>query len=207
MMMMKKKMMISQLHKVCTFTSSSHSHHFTLAHFEQFVRDRCRSGNLEIEEAKDLFDNAIQMRPLPSIYPFNQLLGVLNRLYQYSTVITMFKSMDSVRIRPDLITFGTLINCFYQMGKLDFGFSVVGYIFKSGFEPNIVIFNTLLKGLFKEKRVKDAIKLFYKITEIGYACNVVTYLTMVDGLCKTGNVDQAIKLLNDMEKEIASLTY
>ncbi|KAF6160786.1 hypothetical protein GIB67_035987 [Kingdonia uniflora] len=194
-----KKKMVSELHKVSTFSSSFHSHHSnprsTIPHFEQFVRERCKSGNLGIEEAMGLFHNSIKMRPSPSILQFNQLLGVICKLRQYSTVITMFKAMDS-----EGITFGTLINCFCQMGKVDFGFAVVGNIFKSGFEPDIIIFTTLLKALFKENRVKDAIKLFNKIPEIGYSCTDVTYLTMIDGLCKTGNVDQAIKLFKDMEK-------
>ncbi|KAF6139872.1 hypothetical protein GIB67_009719 [Kingdonia uniflora] len=133
-----------------------------------------------------LFDNAIQMQPSPSISPFTQLLGVICKLRQYSTIITMFKSMDSSQIKFDIVALGTLINCFCQMGKVDFGFTVVGNIFKSGFEPDIVIFSTSLKGLFKENRVKHATD--------------VTYGTMVDGLCKTGNVDQAIKLLKDIDK-------
>ncbi|KAF6160772.1 hypothetical protein GIB67_035973 [Kingdonia uniflora] len=200
-----KKKIISELPlKVSTITSSYHSHHSkiqsTITHFEQFVRERCKSGNLGIEEAKGLFDNAIQMRPSPSILLFTQLLGAICKLRQYPTVITMFKAMESKGIKPDLVTFSTLINCFCQMGKVDFGFAVVGNIFKSGFEPNIVIFNTLLKGLFKENRVKDAMKLFNKITKIGYTCDDFTYGTMIDGLCKTGNVDQAFKLLQDMEK-------
>ncbi|KAF6144477.1 hypothetical protein GIB67_021668 [Kingdonia uniflora] len=150
----------------------------SIPHFEYFVRDRCKSGNLGIEEAKCLFDYAIQMRSLPSIFPFTQLLGVLNKLNQYSTVFTLFKTMESEGIKPDLFTFSTLINCFCQMGKVDFGFAVVGNIFKNGFEADIVIFNTLLKGLFKENRVNDAIQLFCKITEIGYTCTDVTYGTM-----------------------------
>ncbi|KAF6160053.1 hypothetical protein GIB67_033195 [Kingdonia uniflora] len=72
----------------------------SIPHFEYFVRDRCKSGNLGIEEAKGLFGYAIQMRPLPSIYPFNQLLGVLNKLNEYSTVFPLFKTMESEGIRP-----------------------------------------------------------------------------------------------------------
>ncbi|KAF6171534.1 hypothetical protein GIB67_018058 [Kingdonia uniflora] len=156
-----KKKMISELHKVSTITSSFHFNpQSTLAQFKQFVRDRYGSGNLGIEEAMGLFNDAIQLRPSPSIHQFNQLLGVICKLKLYSTV--------------------------------DFGFAVVGNIFKSGFEPHIVIFTTLLKGLFKENRVKDAIQL----------SNKVTYGTIVDGLCKIGNVDQAIKLLKDMERKL-----
>ncbi|KAF6157772.1 hypothetical protein GIB67_017302 [Kingdonia uniflora] len=190
---MKKKKIISELPlKVITFTSSFHSHHSN-PHFEQFVRDRCKSGNLGIEEAKDLFDNAIQMRPSPSILLFTQLLGVICKLRQYSTVFTLFQTMESEGIRPDLVTFSTLINCFCQMGKADFVFAVVGNIFKSGFEPNIIIFNTLLKGLFKENRVKDAIQLFYKITEIGYTCDDFTYNISLMDYAKLGML---IKLLS-----------
>ncbi|KAF6163842.1 hypothetical protein GIB67_018050 [Kingdonia uniflora] len=114
-----------------------------------------------------LFNNAIQMRPSPSILLFTVLLGAICKLRQYSTVITMFKAMDSKGIKANTVTFATLINCFCQMGKVDFGLAVVENIFKSTYEPHI--FTTLLKGLFKENRVKDAIQLFNKITENGYA--------------------------------------
>ncbi|KAF6147122.1 hypothetical protein GIB67_036841 [Kingdonia uniflora] len=85
------------------------------------------------------------------------------------------------------------------MGKMNFGFSVVGNIVEGGYEPDVLILTTLLKKLFKENRVKDAIKLFNKIKEIGYTCTDVTFRTMVDGLYKTGNVDKAFKLFQDMK--------
>ncbi|KAF6160851.1 hypothetical protein GIB67_036052 [Kingdonia uniflora] len=110
--------------------------------FEFLVRDRCKSRNLGIEEAKCLFDHAIQMRPLPSILLFTQLLGVLCKLRQYSTVFTLFKMMESEGIRPDLFTLSTLINCFCQMGKVDFGLAVVG-------NPLLKIFPTTANPLLK----------------------------------------------------------
>ncbi|KAF6153451.1 hypothetical protein GIB67_003641 [Kingdonia uniflora] len=79
----------------------------------------------------------------------------------------MFRTMNSVRIRPDVSTFTALTKCFCQMGKVDFGFSVVGNIFKSGFEADIVIFTTLLKGLFKENRVKMQSSCFTKLQRTG----------------------------------------
>ncbi|KAF6165205.1 hypothetical protein GIB67_007190 [Kingdonia uniflora] len=211
-----KKKKISMLHKVSTFASSfQFNPQSTLVHFEQFVRDRCKSGSLGIEEAMGLFNNAIQMRPLPSIYPFSQLLAVISKLKQYSTIITLFKSMGSAGIKATNVTLSTLSNCFCQIGKVDFGFSVVGYIFKSGYEPHIVIFTTFLKGFFKENRVKDAIQLFNKIARKrswmklckflkicvarGLTPNVITYNSLIDGLCKVGRVAVAQELFMEMQ--------
>ncbi|KAL5711816.1 hypothetical protein ACHQM5_014055 [Ranunculus cassubicifolius] len=63
--------------------------------FENFIRDRCKSGNLGADEASSMLNRLIQMRPLPSIYPFNQILGAVVKMKRYSSVFHLVKMSES----------------------------------------------------------------------------------------------------------------
>lgn len=93
----------------------------------------------------------------------------------------------------------TTINCYCIMGRVDFGFSLLGSCFKRGLVPSSATYGTLLKGLFKENRISQAQELFKKIIyEKLCETNGVMFGTVIDGLCKTGNTSTAIKFLRAM---------
>ncbi|KAF5187832.1 hypothetical protein FRX31_022580 [Thalictrum thalictroides] len=72
--------------------------------FEYFVRDRCKSGTLGFDEALGLFDRLFQMRPLPYIFPFTQILVALVKMEAYPLVCQMSKLMDLAGIIPDSVS-------------------------------------------------------------------------------------------------------
>ncbi|KAL5711976.1 hypothetical protein ACHQM5_014192 [Ranunculus cassubicifolius] len=173
-------------------TTSTNTKQSSSKDFLNFVRERCKSGTLGSEEASSMLNRLIQMRPLPSIYPFNQILGAVVKMKRYSSVFHLVKMMDSVGVRPDIVTLSILINCCCCVGRVDFGFAVLGNIFKLGFEPNVITLTTLLKGLASEGRVDELMDLFNKILDNGYPCNEVTCGAVIIGIGKTVNANAAL---------------
>ncbi|KAL3533592.1 hypothetical protein ACH5RR_007113 [Cinchona calisaya] len=51
-----------------------------------------------LDDAVDLYNNMVKMRPLPNIIHFNQLLVRVVRMKHYSSAITLFRDMSVVGI-------------------------------------------------------------------------------------------------------------
>ncbi|XP_030956702.1 pentatricopeptide repeat-containing protein At1g12775, mitochondrial-like [Quercus lobata] len=134
------------------FSSSSSSYYSTLTTSREnpnqnqnqnqllkSMRDQCKCGSFRnVDDALDMFDKMLHMRPLPYIVDFNRILGAITRMKHYPLVITLFKQMGSSGIAPSLPTLNTLINCFGHLNRVDFGFSVLATILKLGYHPDSI---------------------------------------------------------------------
>ena len=99
---------------------------------------------------------------------FTQLLGAIVRMKHYSVVISLIRDMESLKISPDFYTLNTLINCFYQLNRVDFGFFVLATILKLGFQLDNITLNTLLKGFCLQGNIAGAVRLVEEMEKKGY---------------------------------------
>ncbi|ONK59023.1 uncharacterized protein A4U43_C08F2180 [Asparagus officinalis] len=184
-------------------SSSSSSSSLALSRkLQDTVRDRCRSGNLDIKEALNLFHQMLEADPKPPIYSFNLLFISIKRMKRHLHVpISLFDTMRRVAsISPDTFTYGILIDVCSRMNRVDLSFSVFGSILKRGRSVNVPFFNILINGLCEARRVDDAVKLFDEMPQWGCEPGTVTYSTLIKGLCDTGNMSSALDLLHKMRK-------
>ncbi|KAH1105868.1 hypothetical protein J1N35_009636 [Gossypium stocksii] len=100
-----------------------------------------------VDDAFFLFNKMIHKYPMPSVVEFNKLLGAIVRMKRYGIVVSMCSQMELVGVSHDVYTLSILINCFCQLGQIDFGFSILGKMLKLGVEPTVVTFSTLINGL------------------------------------------------------------
>ncbi|XWS09169.1 hypothetical protein CRYUN_Cryun40dG0063300 [Craigia yunnanensis] len=106
-------------------------------HFESLIIAKSKSGSLDLQDALFLFDSIIQIRPLPSIYAFNHLLGAVSKMKHYSIAVSMCKQMMACNdIQPDICAMTTLMSCLCNLKKVDLGFSVLAMIVKLRLNPN-----------------------------------------------------------------------
>ncbi|GFP95765.1 pentatricopeptide repeat-containing protein at1g62910 [Phtheirospermum japonicum] len=153
-----------------------------------------------LNDALCLYDDMSRMRPLPGVIQFNQLLSRVVDLKEYSAATYLFKDIYELGISVSGITTNIAINSYCVLGRVDYGFSILGWFFKHGCVPDRA-FNTLLKGLFGENKINEAQELFRKMVREGLCeLDVVTYGTVINGLCKAGNTPMAIELLRVMKK-------
>ncbi|KAF8401848.1 hypothetical protein HHK36_012795 [Tetracentron sinense] len=90
-----------------------HSHSSIRTQFENSVRNQCKSGFTKLEDALGLFNRAVEIRPLPSIVAFNNLLGAIAKMKHHHIVLSLYnKVMNAMGISPDAATLNILINCF-----------------------------------------------------------------------------------------------
>ncbi|XWS13407.1 hypothetical protein CRYUN_Cryun36dG0034700 [Craigia yunnanensis] len=87
-------------------------------HLENLVIHKCKSGSLKLDEALGFFNSMVSVRPLPSIWAFNHLLGALSKMKHYSTVVSLSRQMMTCsEIQPDIFTITTLMNCLCNLKK------------------------------------------------------------------------------------------
>ncbi|MBA0746751.1 hypothetical protein Gogos_009242, partial [Gossypium gossypioides] len=126
-----------------------------------------------VDHALILFNKMIDKYRKPSIVEFTKLLGAIVRMKHYAIVVSMCSQMELFGVSHDVYSMSILINCFCQLGRIDFGFSVLGKMLKLGVEPDVVIFSTLINGLCNQSKISEAVFMFDEMTGKGYQPNLI----------------------------------
>jgi pentatricopeptide repeat protein len=135
-----------------------------------------------IDDALAYFNHMLHRKPRPCIIQFNKLLSAIVKMRHYhDAVISLSKQMELAGLSPDTYTLHMLINCFFQLQRVDLGFSVLAKIIKLGLQLTIVTFNTLINGLCKVGKFGQAVELFDDMVARGYQPDVHTYTTIING--------------------------
>ncbi|KAF4376434.1 hypothetical protein G4B88_000122 [Cannabis sativa] len=146
-----------------------------------------------VEDALNMFDTMLHLRPLPSVVRFSQLFRKIVKLKYYSLVITFYNQIFSHGIVPDEYTLRFLINCFSHLKRICFGVSVltlrkfnqiwgtIDMLAEEGFKPDIIIYTTLLNGFSKVGKMNEAKEYFHGMNAEGFRperikiiCNVLS---------------------------------
>ncbi|GAY61284.1 hypothetical protein CUMW_208750 [Citrus unshiu] len=167
---------------------------------DEFLNDRCKSGDINHSDALCLFDCMLnKWSSPPPMSSFNILFGGLAKSKQYDTAVSLFKRLNSVGLLlPNFLSYCILINCFSKIGRVLDGFIVFGRMLRGSFTPNVVVFTSLIKGLCAESRIMEAAAVFTKLKAFGCEPNVITCTTLINGLCRIGHTIIALNLFEAM---------
>ncbi|KAL8482796.1 hypothetical protein ACS0TY_025722 [Phlomoides rotata] len=155
----------------------------------------------DVDDAICLFRDMLRMRPQPSILVYNNLLSVVVKMKHHCVALSVFDEMRRIGAPVNEYTFNIAVNCYCLVNRVDFGFGILGIMFKSGNKPDVTTFGTLLKWLFLDDKVAEAEKLFKKLLVLELCDpNDVMILTVINGLCKAGGTIPALELLHVLEK-------
>ncbi|TYH21523.1 hypothetical protein ES288_A04G050800v1 [Gossypium darwinii] len=113
-----------------------------------------------VDHALSLFNKMIEKYPKPSIVEFTKLFATIVRMKHYVIVVSMCSQMELLGVSHDVYSVSISINCFCQLGRIDFGFSVLGKMLKLGVEPDVVIFSTLINRLCNQSNISVAVCVF-----------------------------------------------
>ncbi|KNA06219.1 hypothetical protein SOVF_183070 isoform B, partial [Spinacia oleracea] len=185
---------------IVVFQVAIHDRHL----FINSVRDQCKLGFTDLNHPISLFRQLIYLRPLPSVIDFNQLFTSmlkLKNLKPHLTIISFSSNLELSGVRPDRYSMGILANCYCHLGRIDFGFSLMGKSLKLGYPPNCITFTTLINGFIHCDKLPQAVQLLDKIVKLGFQPDIVTYGAMIKGLCRIGDNVGALSLLHKMQSE------
>ncbi|KAH1097589.1 hypothetical protein J1N35_014510 [Gossypium stocksii] len=152
-----------------------------------------------VEDTLILFSKMIEKYPKPSVMEFNKLLGAIIKMKHYAIVVSKYRRIELLGVSHNVYSMSILINCFCQLGRIDFGLSVLGKMLKLGVEPSAVTFSTLRNGLYNQSNISEVVCMFDEITERGYQPDLIVYNIVLKGLFKTVNTDRVVRFLRLME--------
>uniref|UniRef100_A0A2N9HKW2 Pentacotripeptide-repeat region of PRORP domain-containing protein n=1 Tax=Fagus sylvatica TaxID=28930 RepID=A0A2N9HKW2_FAGSY len=122
--------------------------------------------------------------------------------------------MENKGIKPNVVSYGSLIHCFCKdgklleaeiilrdtrYGKLEHFFKFFDEMVKNGIDVTLVSYNALINGHCKMGRVIKDENMVSQITSGGYNPNVITYNFLISGYSKIGNVKKCLSLYENMK--------
>ncbi|KAK8700383.1 hypothetical protein V6N13_018780 [Hibiscus sabdariffa] len=102
---------------------------------------------------------------------------------------------------PDNVTYNTLMQGMFQLGRVTAACKLLGKMLASGLVPSQVTCTILLDGLCKSGKLQVALKIFQAIRNSGLELNIVFYNILIDGLCKAGHIEEAKELFRKLSVE------
>ncbi|KVH88077.1 Pentatricopeptide repeat-containing protein [Cynara cardunculus var. scolymus] len=100
-----------------------------------------------------------------------------------SNIILLFKKLQDSELKPDVVTYNSLINGLCCLGTLDEALALRDKMVGSGVKPTLVTYNGVMNGFSMKKMVKNCEEVFDDIPKQGLVA-----------LFRAGNLEKAAKL-------------
>ncbi|KAJ8900603.1 hypothetical protein K2173_025380 [Erythroxylum novogranatense] len=175
----------------------------------QLITRLCR--NRMANKAWDLFNQLIKLGFNLQVESCNALLTGLGRNGDIKGMNELMEKMKGIQIKPNVITFGILINQLCKFRRVDDALEVLKQMNggegeqEVSIEPDIVIYNTLIDGLCKVGRLEEGVGWMERMRLKGCDPNIVTYNCLIDGFCKDGQLERGLELFDEMNREGGSV--
>ncbi|XP_042516229.1 pentatricopeptide repeat-containing protein At1g06710, mitochondrial [Macadamia integrifolia] len=195
--------------------------------FDEMVRDGCAPNVVtytslihaylkvrKVSNANDLFERMLSEGWIPNIITYTALIdghckaGHIDRACQIygrmrgnsdiPDVEMYFRSDGSNLIKPNVVTYGALVDGLCKAHKVGEALDLLEAMSKAGCEPNQIVYDALIDGFCKVGKLDEAQEIFTKMSENGYSPNVYTYSSLIDRLFKDKRLDLALKVLSKM---------
>lgn len=99
----------------------------------EFLHENCKSGIINLNEARYFFGYMTHMQPSTPISSFNLLFGAVAKNRHYDAVISFYRKLVSIGLLPDFLTLNILINCFGNKERVCDALVAFGNYFEKGF--------------------------------------------------------------------------
>ncbi|CAK8571668.1 unnamed protein product [Lathyrus sativus] len=134
-----------------------------------------------------------------NVSTFNVLIKALCKARQLRPAILMLEDMaNHGGLKPDEITFTTLMQGFIQEGDLNGALRITKQMLEYGCLLTHVSVNVLVNGFCEQGRIEEALRFIHGVCEEGFFPNQVNFSTLVKGLCRNGNVNAALEIVDFM---------
>ncbi|XP_057841551.2 pentatricopeptide repeat-containing protein At5g16860 [Cryptomeria japonica] len=150
-----------------------------------------RCGSMEC--ARQIFDNILQR----DVVSWNSMIAALAQNGYGNDALEMFRKMQVEEVKPDVVTFVSVLPACSLSAAVHEGLQVHGYVIKRGYELDISVGNAVMDMYAKCGKIADARQMFEKMT----AKDVISWNVMVAGYAQNGNCGYAQDLLRQMQVE------
>eukprot|EP01018_Ginkgo_biloba_P027696 Gb_25126 [translate_table: standard] len=147
--------------------------------------------NMHVEEALELF----RTMPEQNVISWNAIIVGYAQNGQFYTALKLFRQMRLTYLKPNSVTFASILSACGNLAALEDGKEVHEDIIRSIFLLDIVVENALVDMYAKCGCIENARKVFDKMP----IRNVVSWSTMIAGYGMHGYGKEAIQLFEQMQ--------
>ncbi|KAH1119322.1 hypothetical protein GYH30_047922 [Glycine max] len=157
----------------------------------------CKEGSVREASEYFLWKKELDLSWVPSIRVYNIMLNGWFRLRKLKQGERLWAEMKE-NMRPTVVTYGTLVEGYCRMRRVEKALEMVGDMTKEGIAPNAIVYNPIIDALAEAGRFKEALGMLerFHVLEIGPTDS--TYNSLVKGFCKAGDLVGASKILKMM---------
>ncbi|PIA29146.1 hypothetical protein AQUCO_06200021v1 [Aquilegia coerulea] len=135
------------------------------------------------------------------IYSVNIVIKAFCEIGFLDSAYLVMIEMDKVGIRPDVVTYTTLISAFYKNNRCEIGNGLWNLMILNGCYPNLTTFNVRIQYLVNKRRAFLANKLMARMSLIGIKPDEVTFNLVIKGFFLVGNSEMAKRLYSAFQAQ------
>ncbi|XP_077211076.1 small ribosomal subunit protein mS78 (rPPR3a)-like isoform X2 [Tasmannia lanceolata] len=162
--------------------------------------------------ASKMFDELPQYKCPQTLKSFNALLTAaldsknfeivaFCKVGSLDSAVSVLEMMEENGVRPNSITFNTLLNWFYYKNQFDEAQKIWAKMEEHNCVPDIATFNAKLRGLASEGKTKEAVKLVDELGLHGLRPDIFSFNALIKGFCNEGNLEEAKNIYNELLKK------
>lgn len=138
--------------------------------------------------------------PLVDLISYNTVIKGLAQAGAMASCYECFSLMMAKGVKPDDITFATLLNACVDGGDMKAFHKVSDLALEQAGSLGTIFYTVLIKGLVKKGQVSDALVFYTEMkNRIGAQPDIITYSMLIKALVNNSDLEGALKIVDDMK--------
>ncbi|KAK3229580.1 hypothetical protein Dsin_001461 [Dipteronia sinensis] len=145
-----------------------------------------------LDDARDLFDRS----PVKDIVLWTAMINGYVQYNRFDEAVSLFREMQIRRVKPDKFIVVALLTGCAQLGALEHGRWIHGYIDENRITLDAVVGTALIEMYAKCGCIEKALEIFYHMREKDTA----SWTSIICGLAMNGKINKAIQMFTEMNQ-------
>ena len=146
----------------------------------------------DLREARDLFDRS----PVRDVVLWTAMINGYVQFHHFDDAVALFREMQIQKVKPDKFTVVTLLTGCAQLGALEQGKWIHGYLDENRITMDVVVGTALIEMYSKCGCVDKSLEIFYELEDKDTA----SWTSIICGLAMNGKTSEALRLFSEMER-------
>ncbi|CAL5336651.1 unnamed protein product [Camellia sinensis] len=130
----------------------------------------------------------------------NRIIFAFAECRQSDKALLIFDHMKSLKCKPDLITYNTVLGILGRVGRADEMLFEFASMKEANVIPDIISYNTLINSLRKLGRLDMCLVFLKEMEERGLEPDLRTYTALIESFGRSGNVEESLRLFDEMKR-------
>lgn len=148
-----------------------------------------------LNEARELFDRS----PARDLVLWTVMINGYIQCNKFNKALVLFREMKSRRIKPDKFTVVALLSACANLGALEQGKWIHGFIKENKIRIDVIVGTALIDMYSKCGCVQEALEIFRRVE----GKDTATWTSVIFGLAMNGESSEALKIFSEMHKKEA----